>query len=117
MKAPLFVLLLGLVLFSCSKDDDDDDVCDTSDITYTNTVASIMNNNCALSGCHVDGNEMVAFFSLEGYTKAKGAADFGRIVGAISHESGFSPMPKGSNKLDQCTIDQIAAWVDAGAPE
>ena len=116
MKFPAFILLIGLVFFACSKDDDDD-VCDTSDITYTNTISSIMNTSCALSGCHVDGNEMVAFFSLEGYAKAKGAADFGRIVGAVSHDMGFSPMPKGSEKLDQCTIDQITAWVDAGAPE
>jgi hypothetical protein len=115
MKVPTSVLLFGLLLFACSKDDDD--VCDTSDITYTNTIASILDNTCALSGCHVNGNEPTAFFSFEGYANAKGAADFGRIVGAISHDVGFSPMPKGFNKLDQCTIDKITAWVDAGAPE
>ena len=115
MNFKLFSLLLffGLVLFACDKED----LCETEDITYTNTIASILNSTCALSGCHVDGNEANAFFSFEGYTKAKGAADFGRIVGAINHEVDYSPMPKNGDKLDQCTIDQITAWVDAGAPE
>jgi len=80
-------------------------------------VASIFNASCAVSGCHVDGNEDNAWFSLEGYANSKASADFGRIVGAISHDTDFSPMPKNGNKLDQCTIDKISAWVSAGAPE
>ena len=109
------ILLLGILFVACG--DDDEEVCDTNDITYTNTVSSIFNNSCAVSGCHVSGNEANALFSLEGYANAKIVADFGRIVGAISHSTGFSPMPKGGNMLDQCTIDKITAWVDAGAPE
>lgn len=110
-----FLLVLGFVLSACNNDDDD--ICDTTDITYTNTVASIFNASCASAGCHVDGNEMNALFSLEGYEKSKAVADFGRIVGSISHEMDFTPMPFGADKLDQCSIDKIAAWVDAGAPE
>jgi len=26
-------------------------------------------------------------------------------------------MPRGGDKLDQCLIDKISAWIDAGAPE
>lgn len=108
------LLLLGFALFSCG---DDEDECDTSDVTYTNSIASIFNASCALSGCHVDGNEANAFFSLEGYANSKAVADFGRIVGAVSHQTDFSPMPKDQDKLDQCNIDKITAWVNAGAPE
>ena len=111
----LFLLILGLGFVACS---DDDDICDTENITYTNTVGAIISTNCALSGCHVDGNEQNAFFSFEGgYAAAKIVADFGRIEGAIKHEAGFSAMPKGKEMLDQCTIDKIVAWLDAGAPE
>jgi len=107
-------LFFGLLLVACNKDDDDD--CATSDVTYTNTIASMLNTSCAVSGCHVAGNEAVAFFSLEDYANAKGAADFGRIVGAISYEDDFSAMPP-TGQLDQCDIDKITAWVEAGAPE
>ncbi len=115
-KSTAFLLLLSLAVASCSKDDDDD-MCVTTDITYTNTIAAIFNSTCAVAGCHVAGNEGVTGFNLEGYASAKAAADFGRIVGAISHSAGFSAMPKNGTMLDQCTIDQISAWVDAGAPE
>lgn len=110
-------LLAGLLFVACNKDDDTGDPCDVSDITYTNTVAVVLNNSCAVSGCHVNGNEANAWFSLEGYDNAKASADFGRMVGAVSHDEGFSAMPKGGDKLDQCTIDKITAWVEAGAPE
>ena len=114
-KSLAVTLLFGLTLISCNKDEVD--VCKTEDITYTNTIASIFNSSCALSGCHVTGNEMNAFFSLQGYDNAKAVANFGRIVGAVSHDAGFTPMPAGGDKLDQCSIDQISAWVDAGAPQ
>jgi hypothetical protein len=110
------VLFIVILLTGCSKDDDDV-TCDTSDITYTNSVAAVLNNSCAVSGCHINGNEANTWFSLEGYANSKAAADFGRIEGAISHKADFSPMPKGSDKLDQCEIDKIIAWIEAGAPE
>ena len=110
------MFIMTVVLFSCDKDDTQE-ACDTTGITYTNTVASVFNALCALSNCHVDGNEANAKFSLEGYAKAKGAASFGRIVGAISHDANFTAMPFGSDKLDQCTIDKIAAWIADGSPE
>jgi len=108
-------ILCGVLFMSCG--DDDPDMCDTSNITYSNSIASIFNASCATAGCHVDGNESRAFFSLEGYENASAAAGFGRIVGAISHEDGFSPMPRRAEMLDQCTIDKVASWIGAGAPE
>ena len=116
IKSTTFLLLLSLAIISCNKDDDDD-MCVTTDITYTNTVAALFNSTCAVAGCHVTGNEGVTGFNLEGYASAKAAADSGRLIGAISHSPGFSAMPKGGSKLDQCTINQISAWVDAGAVE
>ena len=54
-----FLLLLGLCFAACS--DDEEEICETTNITYTNTVAAIFNSTCAVSGCHVDGNEANAF--------------------------------------------------------
>ncbi len=114
LKRLSFLLLFGMLLFACG---DDEDECNTTDITYTNTIAAIFNGSCAVSGCHIDGNEMNAWFSLEGYANAKSSADSGRLVGAVAHEEDFSPMPKNGDKLEQCAIDQITAWVADGAPE
>ena len=117
MKLKLLFALLLIGMISACDDDDDDNACNTTDVTYTNTIATIFDGTCAVSGCHVVGNEAVAFFSLEGYANASLAASFGRMVGAVSHDEGFTPMPKDQDQLDQCSIDQITAWVAAGAPE
>ena len=49
--------------------------------------------------------------------KSFAAAGFNKIVGAINHTTGFSAMPQGGDKLEQCDIDFLTAWIDAGAPE
>ena len=114
-KLLFFVLLLGFMFVSCGDDDDEGETCNTSDITYTNTVAAIFSNNCAFSGCHATGTTTT--FSLGSYDDAVIAAGFGRMIGALSHQAGFTPMPQGGSMLDQCTIDQVAAWINAGTPE
>jgi hypothetical protein len=110
----LFFLAFALFVWSCGKDDGDDPVvtCDTTDLTYTADIKAILNTNCALSGCHSETEA-----ALQGSMHAFVA--FGRILGAINHEEGFEamPRPEGSAKLDDCTIDKITAWIDAGTPE
>ncbi len=118
----LFIaLLLGtaFIMNSCGDDEEPMEECETTDLTYTNYAASILNASCATSNCHADGNEGFARFSLEGYANTSAAVSFGRIVGAINHDDGFLPMPYpiGSEKLDQCDIDKLTAWINDGAPE
>jgi hypothetical protein len=118
MKYTLLILLFGFTLVACDKDDDPKTSdCDTTDVTYTNTIAAIFDSSCAIAGCHVNGNEQSTLYSLEGYENAKSSAGFGRIEGSINHEEGFSPMPKDASKLSACDIDKIEAWINAGYPE
>jgi hypothetical protein len=108
-------LPLAFFVASCG-DDDDTNTCDTSSVTYTNSVATILNSNCAASGCHNSGS---VNGSLANYADAAAFADFGRIGGAINHDTGFEPMPYpvGTAKLSDCNISKIEAWIAAGTPE
>lgn len=114
------LLLLGLALplafFVASCEDDDTNTCDTSSVTYTNDIATILNNSCAAAGCHNSGSN---FGSLANYDDAVFFASFGRIGGAINHDNGFEPMPypTGAAKLSDCNISKIEAWIAAGTPE
>jgi hypothetical protein len=117
----LFLLTFALFVFSCGKDDGDDpnpSNCDTADLTYTDDIKTILNTNCALSGCH-SAAEASMQGAMNDYDAAKAFVAEGRILGAINHEQGFEamPRPEGSAKLDDCTIDKITAWVVDGAPE
>jgi hypothetical protein len=41
----------------------------------------------------------------------------GQLYGTINHESGYSPMPQGEAKMDDCSIAKIKKWVDAGSAD
>ncbi len=89
--------------------------CNTADVSYSGFVDPTMKSFCYV--CHsttsgpANGNII-----LEGYSNIKVYVDNGKLVGAIKHDSNFSPMPQGGSKLSDCTIAKIESWVAAGAP-
>lgn len=116
-----FAVLLGstaLFIMSCGKDEDPmepGDTCESADLTYTNFAGAFLNSNCATSGCHGEGT--VTTFEMHNYATAFSAVGFNRIIGAINHDTGFSPMPKGGTKLSDCNIEKMTTWIQDGAPE
>ena len=117
----LFALLLLVGFIACGDDDEDpmvdpmEETCETDNLTYTNGIADIVNGSCAVAGCHVAGT--AAPFAMSNYDETFAAVGFGRILGTINHEEGFSPMPPSGVKLDDCTIEKLTVWINAGAPE
>lgn len=87
--------------------------CDDSNVTYTQTVASILQKNCV--GCH-NPNFTSGNVILSTYSGASAVAKSGLLYGVISHTPGFKPMPLSGNKLSDCNIKLIKKWVDNGAP-
>lgn len=77
-----------------------------SGISYTNSVRSIINNSCAISGCHVSGTGRADFTSF---------ATVQANASAIKTRTQSGDMPRGST-LNQDEKDRIACWVDDGAP-
>ncbi len=107
-----------LVIFSCTKEEDPPETtCETEGLTYTNYAKDIIDQTCATASCHNGDVATNGTFGMADYTSTKAAADNGRIIGTINHEDGFSNMPKGGDKLDDCTIDKLTAWINDGAPE
>lgn len=87
--------------------------CDTSLVTYSGTVSVIMQQSCL--SCHsiasAQGNVILAT-----YNDVKNYAQSGVLAGVINHSGGFSPMPKGGNKLRACDIRKIELWIANGMP-
>ncbi len=89
--------------------------CDTGSVTYSGKVKGILEQNCTFSGCHNAASASSGVI-LDNIAGAQEIALDGRLLGTITHATGYSPMPKDRNKLDDCTIQQISIWVAAGAP-
>jgi len=114
----LLILLPLLVLTSCSNESTSDliDVPLVENVTYTNTVKSIIDNNCL--GCHGDPTTNSATVSLNTYERVKEYVANNRIIERISKEEGQSGfMPIGGTKLPQAVIDQIIKWKAQGMQE
>ncbi|MBK8623445.1 MAG: hypothetical protein IPN79_17205 [Saprospiraceae bacterium] len=87
--------------------------CNTDNISYNAFVKP------ALSGCttcHQAANQSGGV-RLDTYAEVKAVAANGKLYGSISWQNGFSRMPSGGNKMNDCNISKIKSWIDAGSPE
>ncbi|HEX3007018.1 MAG TPA: hypothetical protein VHO90_05320 [Bacteroidales bacterium] len=89
--------------------------CDTTVYTYSAGVQPILSSYCLTCHNNSSASSLGGNIKLGSYADVKAQADNGRLSGAINHASGFSPMPKGSAKLDDCKIVIIEKWIAAGA--
>lgn len=119
---PTFIFFVIIIFHSCYYDSEEylfpdiNSSCDTLDITYNSTVQPVLQSYCYSCHNNSNANALGGGIKLEDYNDVKIVADNDRLLGTISHEAGYSPMPKGGSKLDDCTISQIELWVNSGAP-
>ncbi|MCF8368491.1 MAG: hypothetical protein K9G76_05565 [Bacteroidales bacterium] len=83
--------------------------CDTNLVTYAGTVYPIFQANCL--SCHAPPAPE-AGIDLTNYSNVAFLAQTGALLGAISHNEGFSPMPKNAPPLTSCEIQQIEKWIN-----
>ncbi len=88
--------------------------CDTTNVKYSTHIKTLIQNSC--QGCH-SGTAPGGGIDLATYAGVKAIADNGKIIGAISHLTGYSAMPKNGNKLTDCQIKMVNIWINQGAPE
>ena len=87
--------------------------CDTTNITYSGTVVPILEVNCYT--CHNSVNQQGGIV-VDNYDDLQVVINNGTFRGAINHLDGYSPMPQGGEKLNECDLTQINFWLDNGAP-
>ncbi|UOG74114.1 hypothetical protein MTX78_18580 [Hymenobacter tibetensis] len=118
----LLLLSAGLVFSACASENGEDQVadapptptCNTANVTYTLTVAPLLQKSC--TSCH-NSNFASGGVNLSTYARVRTVALNGRLIGSVNHEAGYSPMPKGGTKLPDCDISQLRKWVEDGAIE
>jgi len=112
------VLFFGWGTTSCYIDKEDElypdaPNCDITNVTYSQTVTPILQNNC--NGCHNAVSQSGGIIT-DNYADLQTIINNGKFRGSINHLSGYSPMPKGAGKLSSCDLQKINKWLDAGAP-
>lgn len=89
--------------------------CDTTNVTYSGKVLPLLQSDCL--GCHgnLSANAIGGGYNLEGYDNLLPVAQ-DNLYCVINHDSGCSPMPKGTAKMSDCNVSIIKKWIDDGAP-
>jgi mono/diheme cytochrome c family protein len=117
-----FTLILMLVLMAGCYYESEEQLysgsgtpCDTASVTYSGTIKPILATNCL--ACHNSGdyNALGGGNNLEEFSTLRSLAEQGTLMKAVTHQAGYSPMPKGGEKLDTCTIQKISKWIENGA--
>lgn len=85
--------------------------CDTAAFTFNAIIFPLIKNKC--NGCHATAASGGGIL-LATYDQIKAMAQSGQLAGSIERLSGYSPMPKGGNKLPDCEITQVKKWIAAG---
>lgn len=87
--------------------------CDSSNFTYSQSIAQIMAANCNV--CH---STSIASGSVitDNYNDLSIVAKNGKLWGGVNWEAGYVRMPNGGNKLSSCDLTKIKNWINSGYP-
>jgi len=116
IKNYLFATLLVIISYtfsSCSSDNEDDllpkdERCGEQAATLSGDIIPIINQNCAVSGCHVSGTSRVNF------TIEENIISRANTIRSYT-ESSFMPPSASGKQLSDKEKDLIFCWVDQGA--
>jgi hypothetical protein len=116
----LFVLVLLSAVYSCTDNTVSPAVlplnCDTTDLSYTNSMQTIIDINCGSNntGCHSAGTErdFSNYSSLKRYAIGGQTSRFWQEIFVLKKMPEFPGLP-----LDLCTSNQFKAWLLDGAPQ
>lgn len=86
--------------------------CDTSSFKYAADIRPLIQKYCV--GCH-NATTVSGGYNYENYSGLIVPIQQGRLLGAINHQPGYSAMPKGGMKLNNCEIKKIEKWIANGA--
>lgn len=108
-------LLFMLSFTSCQTESITYD-CTSIAPTYTDHIKSIMDANCAYSGCH-DATTNAKGINLSTYATVADESSKARFMGSMHHESGYDRMPEGESQLSTDNLQKIYCWIQNGTPE
>lgn len=114
IKVVLFSsILIVMTLNACYYDKEDllygDVQCDTTLVSFSADIMPVINNSCAISGCHVQGGSGNGIF--ENYDHIKAKVDNGSLTQRVLVQMDMPP----SGPLSDCQLEHITQWINNGA--
>lgn len=91
--------------------------CDVAheNVTYSGVISPIFDAHCrechgsSVAAVKGGGNDFGSYAAINRYPSSG-------LLGCIRHDVGFDPMPQGRDKLADCDIQRIEAWIANNKP-
>jgi mono/diheme cytochrome c family protein len=115
----ILLFFIGVFFIGCYYDKaalvypPDSSTCDTTAVTYSTTIAGILNTNCY--SCHGGNAASGGGIQLDTYTNLKTYITNGQLMNSINQTGSVAAMPPTGGKLSSCDISKTQAWINAGA--
>ena len=121
MKKYLFLLTISALILNFTACKNDSLTTPTTDCagvtpTYTNDIKTIMDANCATSGCH-NASAKASGKDFSTFNNCKNESMSNSFLGSMKHSSGYTAMPKGAAKLSDAQIKLVECWIKNGTPQ
>jgi hypothetical protein len=115
LKSYLYLFFLSAIMPGCYYDSVEalypqiGSTCDTTNVTYTSVIEPMINDHCIQCHSGTYAPTLVTYNDLSSNATV--------VYGAISYSSGYTPMPQGAPKLNDCLINQMDIWINTGKPQ
>lgn len=87
--------------------------CDTLPIiSYGFHIKSIMDNNCAFTGCHLGANSSGIY--LDTYSDTRKTFEQGKGYCSVNQDIDCKPMPNGGTKFSDSLLNILYCWKQRG---
>ncbi|CAA6815839.1 MAG: Unknown protein [uncultured Aureispira sp.] len=116
ISIPLTCFLFFLLSFSSCTTETISYDCSAIAPTYTDNIKSIMDANCAYSGCH-DATTNAHGINLSTYATVADESSRARFMGSMEHDGSYDRMPEGKAQLNTSDLEKIYCWIQNGAPQ
>ena len=109
------LLLLSFAFLACNSENEEDilpgeELCQDNTATLSGAVSTIIETNCAVSGCHVSGTGRVNFTVSENIIQ--NATQIRNFT-----QAGIMPPPESGGSLTAQEKMDIRCWVENGAQD
>lgn len=111
---PCFLVILSYSFQACTSENEEDIVPDDEEercvesVSLLNDIIPIINQNCALSGCHVSGTNRVNL------TVNENIIQYANQIKNFT-QSSYMPPESSEKQLSESQKESIFCWVDQGA--
>jgi hypothetical protein len=110
----VFTMLSVLFLTACYYDNEEElyggKPCNVVTVSFSKDIMPLIQTECAISGCHVQGGNGNGIF--DNYQNVKAKVDNGSLRNRVIIQRDMPP----SGPLSNCQIAYIEEWINQGAP-